>query len=344
MRIRRVNTLVGGETLAEPVITEEKETLISKGTILKPEYLDLLSFLGIDTICIVDPYEAYEMPNHIYNSEKRNDYIERVQKILENHIYQSKCSLEELKDVANQMVEELLQVDENIVIDMEERNGNLYDHTVMVTILSVMTARKLKLEKEVLRRIATGCLLHDLGIRYITVPYINCDMENGKETESFEYKKHTILAYSAMEEETWMEPIARKMILSHHERKDGSGFPLRQKSKEIECCILQVCDAFDCMISGMECKRVGIQKALEYLIDTSDILFERKIVKVLQEMIAYYPAGTIVKLNTGETGLVISQTENSIRPVVRILDEKNQVTDVIYNLLKNKKVSILEII
>ena len=50
MRIRRVNTLVGGETLAEPVITEEKETLISKGTVLKPEYLDLLSFLGIDTI------------------------------------------------------------------------------------------------------------------------------------------------------------------------------------------------------------------------------------------------------------------------------------------------------
>lgn len=344
MRIRRVNTLVGGETLAEPVITEEKETLISKGTVLKPEYLDLLSFLGIDTICIVDPYEAYELPNHIYSGEKQNKYIEKVRKLLESHIYQSKCSLEELADVASQMVEELLQVDENIVIDMEERNGNLYDHTVMVTILSVMTARKLKLEPEVLHRIAVGCLLHDLGLRYITVPYINRDMENGKETESFEYKKHTILAYSAMEEEAWIDSIVKKMILSHHERKDGSGFPLRQKTKEIECGILQVCDAFDCMISGMECRRVGIQKALEYLIDSSDILFERKIVKVLQQMIAYYPAGTIVKLNTGETGLVISQTENSIRPAVRVMDEENNVTDVIYDLLKNKKVSILEII
>lgn len=344
MRIRRVNTLVGGETLAEPVITEEKETLISKGTVLKPEYLDLLSFLGIDTICIVDPYQAYEMTHHIYSNEKRNEYIEKVQKILESHIYQSKCSLEELTCVANQMVEELLQVDENIVIDMEERNGNLYDHTVMVTILSVMTARKLKLEKEVLCRIAIGCLLHDLGIRYITVPYINYDMESSKETEAFEYKKHTILAYSAMEGETWLDPIARKMILSHHERKDGSGFPLRQKIKEIECNILQVCDAFDCMISGMECKRTGIQKALEYLIETSDILFERKIVKVLQKMIAYYPVGTIVKLNTGETGLVISQTENSIRPVIRVMNEENQMTDIIYDLLKNKKVSILEII
>ena len=344
MKIRLVNTLVGGETLAESVITGEQETLISKGTVLKPEYLDLLTFLGIDTVCIEDPYGEYEMPYHIFSNEKRSEYIQKVQKILEGHIYQSKCSLEELVDLADNMVEELLQVDENTVIDMEERTGNLYEHTVMVTILSVMTARKLKLDTSILRRIAIGCLLHDLGIRYITVPYINYDMENRKEAEIFEYKKHTILAYSALEGENWLDPVAKKMILSHHERRDGSGFPLRQKVKEIECTILQVCDAFDCMISGMECKRTSIQKALEYLIETSDILFERKIVKVLQKMVAYYPAGTMVKLNTGETGFVVSQTENSIRPVIRMVDEKGKVTDKTYDLLKDKKVSILEII
>ena len=56
MRIRQVKSLVGGETLVEPVITKEKEILISGGTVLKPEYLDLISFLGIDTVCIEDPY------------------------------------------------------------------------------------------------------------------------------------------------------------------------------------------------------------------------------------------------------------------------------------------------
>ena len=44
MRIRQVKSLVGGETLVEPVITKEKEILISGGTVLKPEYLDLISF------------------------------------------------------------------------------------------------------------------------------------------------------------------------------------------------------------------------------------------------------------------------------------------------------------
>lgn len=344
MRIRPVNILVGGETLAEPVITEEKETLICKGTVLKSEYLDLLSFLGIDTVSIVDPYKDYEIPQHIFSNEKKNAYVQKVQKILEGHIYPSKCSLQELTGLADAIVEEVLQLDENIVVDMEERKGNLYDHTLMVTLLSVMVARKLKLEKEVLRRIAIGCLVHDLGIRYITVPYINRDMENNSPTIVFEYKKHTILAYSALEGETWLDPIAKRMILFHHERKDGSGFPLKQKVKEIESNILQVCDAFDCMISGMECKRIGVQKALEYLMETAGILFERKIVKILQKIVAYYPVGSIVKLNTGETGLVIRQTEDSICPVVRILDGGKEATDTVYDLSKNKKVAILEII
>lgn len=345
MRIRLVKTLEGGETLAEPVITEEKETLISKGTVLKPEYLDLISFLGIDTVCIRDPYESHECSHHIISDEKRQDYIERVQKILENHIYHEKGALEGITSLAEEMVEALATANENYVIDVDERNGNLYEHSVMVTILTIMTAKRLKVKQEALYQIALGCLLHDLGLRYITIPHINnYDMQNNTESELFEFKKHTILAYSALEGEEWLDATAKKMILSHHERKDGSGFPLKQKNKELECNILQACDAFDCMVSGMECKRTSVQEALEYLIETSDILFEKRVVKVLQKMVGYYPVGTRVSLNTGETGVIVSQTENSIRPIIAVLDGKDRITGVQYDLAKNKKISILEVI
>ena len=50
MRIQLVRTLQGGEKLAGPVITKENEILISEGTTLKTEYLDLISFLGIETV------------------------------------------------------------------------------------------------------------------------------------------------------------------------------------------------------------------------------------------------------------------------------------------------------
>lgn len=343
MRIRLVKTLKGGERLAEPVITDEKEILIPEGTILKPEYLDLISFLGIETVCIEDSFESEEIPHYIISKQRKEDYITRVQKILENHIYQERNSLEKLKPLAEELVAELMQIDENIVIDVEERNANLYEHTIMVTILSVMVARKLKLEENVIQEMALGCLLHDLGLRYITVPFINQDMESRPSGEILEYKKHTILAYSALEGENWIGANAKKMILSHHERKDGSGFPLKQKSREIECNILQVCDAFDCAISGMEQKRVGIQQALEYLVETEDVLFDRKIVKVIENLVGRYPVGTKVRLTSGELGIVISQTDNSIQPIIGVLDEKEQLTDIRYELNREKQISILQV-
>lgn len=344
MNIRLVKSLKGGEKLAEPVITEESEILISKGTILKPEYLDLISFLGIDTVCVEDPYYEYEEPHDIISSEKKKMYTDSIQKILENHIYQGKDTLEKIRPLAEQMVKDLLKADENMVIDIVERDGNLYEHTIMVTILSVMIARKLKLDKKKIHLIAEACLLHDLGLRYITIPYINRDMENIPAAETFEFKKHSILAYSALEGEEWLDARSKKMILFHHERTDGSGFPLRQKTKEIESKIIQTCDAFDCFISGMECKRIGIQAAMEYLMESSDVRFEKKIVRLLQEMVARYPVSSKVKLSSGESGIVLSQSTDSIRPVIGVLNGEDELTEVRYNLEKDKSVSILQVI
>lgn len=344
MRIKLVKSLKGGEKLAEPVITKEKEVLISAGTILKPEYLDLISFLGIDTVCIEDPYMEYESPHHLLPIEKKNEYVSKVQHILEKHIYQGQGDLRGLETIAKELVEELKVIDHNLVIDMVERSGNLYEHTLMVTMLSIVMAKRLELPEEQVSDIALGCLIHDLGLRYITVPYVNYDIENSAASEVFEFKKHTILAFSALEQETWLKDNIKKMVLSHHERADGSGFPLKQKIKEIECKILQVCDQFDCMISGMECKRSSVEGAFEYLADGTDRLFEGKMIQLLVELVARYPVGTKVQLNTNEVGIVVSQTENSIHPIIAILDGDDNITDVQYNLQKNTKVNILQVL
>ena len=79
-------------------------------------------------------------------------------------------------------------------------------------------------------------------------------------------------------------------------------------------------------------------------LEAADLLFERKIVKVLQKIVAYYPVGTKIRLNTGETGIVVCQTDNSIRPVVAVLDQDNQMTEIRYDLAKNKKISILQLV
>ena len=69
----------------------------------------------------------------------------------------------------------------------------------------------------------------------------------------------------------------------------------------------------------------------------------RSTVRAIERLVARYPVGTRVRLNTGESGIVLKQTENSIRPVIRILDEENRLTEKVYQLNKNKNVSILQV-
>lgn len=93
-----------------------------------------------------------------------------------------------MTDLANEIVREITEEEQPKVIDIEERNGSLYEHTVLVTMLSLVVAKMLKVKEESYIDIAIGALLHDLGMRYITVPYINFDMDNRPASEVFELK------------------------------------------------------------------------------------------------------------------------------------------------------------
>lgn len=84
-----------------------------------------------------------------------------------------------------------------------------------------------------------------------------------------------------MDEESWIAPISMKMILSHHENMAGTGFPMKQKNKELECRIIQACDAFDSLISGMECKRICVQEAINQVKENDGGRYDNKIIKCL---------------------------------------------------------------
>lgn len=320
MQIKLVNQLRGNEVLAETVFTEEHLILIPEGTELKPEYIELLSTLGVETVAIEDPYEKEETPHFFISEEQRTHYIEETRKILESHIYSGTDSLQKLDAFAKDIITDLKKLNAEQVFDYKTRNANLYEHTVMVAVLAVTIAKILSLDENSLHEITIGALLHDIGLRYITVPYLNCADAERSAAELFEYKKHTILGFSALEAESWLPDLSRKMVLSHHERMDGSGFPLKQKRQDIGCRILQVCDAFDCMITGMECKRVEIPDALALLEKEKGKKYDAEIVTILEHIVAHYPVGTEIVKEDGSTFVVIEQKLDAARP--RLLEIK----------------------
>jgi putative nucleotidyltransferase with HDIG domain len=235
---------------------------------------------------------------------------------MENHVYHAGTSLHGFEAIANQIIKEVNHFFSDSVIDVHGRIADLYKHTVVVTLLSVMVAKRMGLDEEHLHNIALGCLLHDIGIRYITVPYENRDMMKESAAAVFAFKKHTIMGYSALEEESWIPAISRKIVLFHHERFDGSGFPMRQRNKEIECRIVQVCDAFDCMISGMECVRIPVNEAFTNIEQGAGSKFDPEVVEAFISSVAKYPVGTEMKNEERSDGIVVSQTGDRDNPVI----------------------------
>ena len=342
MRIRAVSKLIGGEILAEAILTREKEILIPKGTELKSEYIPLIQSLEIESLMLEDPYEDYEKPHFIIQEDSIKKYTESVRRLMEGHIYhENDKSLKIFEVIANDIVKEINSSTAEAILDMKERSSNLYEHTVMVTLLSVLVGKKLKLDEQRLYNLALGCLLHDIGLRYVTIQYEGRDLTAVEPAEMFEYKKHTILGYSALQDETWIPQISRKMILSHHENMEGTGFPMKQKYKETECRIIQACDAFDCYISGMECKRMSVQEALDIMIGNAGKKYDKAVVDNLVSTVAKYPVGTTVKTNVEERGVVISQTVDPENPIIMILntDECSE-----RNLMLEENISILGVV
>lgn len=320
MRKCLVSELTGNKILAQAVYLENGQVLLEKGTSVDESYKELLLALNIYDIFIRDKFEISERPNFYLEKEKILKFQMELENILSKHVYKDNNRLKKLEDLAEQMMEEAARIENKNAVDVGIRTENLYEHIIYTTIWCIILGKEFGFSKTQMKNLVLGSLLHDLGLCYVGVNFQNCDLEKMTPVEIFELKKHTILAYTALEKETWIPEISRKMILSHHEKKDGSGYPLKQKNQETECKIIQICDSMDGMLSGVERMKVSLEKALEEISDEEK--YDAGMIKILKNKIGRYPVGTQLQLENKKRVVVISQTENPFQPeIVELMSE-----------------------
>ncbi len=345
-KICKIDELTGKERLANNIMTSDYNVLLSEGIVLRQDYIDKLRELNIKEVYIWDEKEIEESVA-ILKNDLEESFKSKVKDILEKHTYCHNEELVELSQTADHIIinileEEVLQQ----IYDIRERSSDIYEHSVSICSLATVVALRMNLSHELVHDIGVGCLLHDLGLRYLTADYMNHDLKEMTEFEYSEYKKHPVYAYSALQGENWISNVSKNMILYHHERIDGSGYPLKATDIPLECRIIQVCDVFDEMICGIGCKRVKVYEAVEYLKNFKDIKYDGRIVDIFLEFTAVYPAGTYVRTNEGEIGIVMRQNKQFPgRPVLRIVEDRNgDAVNIIKDLLEVNNIYIKEVI
>jgi len=337
---KRIDELVGNEVVAKQVMTWDYQIILPEGAVIRPDYIQKLKELGVIDVWIVNQDSKSTTESVILKEDVKLSVKQKVQDILERHTYHKNEELSELSIAAEDIVSNILEEERVVeqVYDIRQRSADLYEHSVSICSMAILTALKLKLSKEKISEIGIGCLLHDIGLRYETIYFNDVDMEKENPTEYAEYKKHPVYGYNALKNESWLSQTSLSIILFHHERLDGSGYPIKTKDISQECRIVAICDAFDEMICGIGCKRTKVYEAIEYLKNFKNSKFDGKIVDTFLSFTAVYPTGTHVITNEGEVGVVIGQNrEFQDRPILRIIRDKNDeelTEEVIKDLVK----------
>jgi len=200
---------------------------------------------------------------------------------------------------------------------------------VNTALLSALMAHELKLPNHKTLNVIIGAMLHDAGMLRLPREIIDKRGELS-EAERQVMRSHPLVAHKIVTKELNYSDDVGDIVLQHHERWDGQGYPNHVAGDRIEmgARIVSIADAFEAMITRKPYRNplVGYQAMKNLLADNSR-RFDPDLLKAFILIMGIYPIGSIVRLNNGAIARVAeSQANAPLRPRIQVLiDEYKKV-------------------
>jgi len=163
----------------------------------------------------------------------------------------------------------------------ETRDPYTAGHQKNVSQIAIFIAQEMKLPQDKIKGIRIASLVHDIGKISLPAEILNKPTKLS-EIEYSLIKDHPQTGYDILKSIEFPWPVAQ-IVLQHHERLDGSGYPNKLKGDEIilEAKIIGVADVVEAMSSHRPYRSaLGIDKALEEISKNKNILYDSEVVDV----------------------------------------------------------------
>ena len=286
----------------------------------------------LNRVYVIGAVDVYEKEDEITPEEKKrlefnkieNEFTEisdNLKKSFDKIFTDSDDFLSDIREFSKRIQEEIKSQDliiKNIVLH-GSGSDVIYRHGVNVSALCTLLGTWLGMNESQINLLVYSSILHDCGKIKLEPKILN---KPGKLTDNEykEIKKHSIIGYDMVKKLKYIDKSVSYGVLMHHERLDGSGYPLGLKGDEIHPFgkIIAIADIFDAINSnrGYKNKKTPFE-ALRIVKEESLGKLDYKYVQVFLEHIINYYLGEEVILNNGDRCKILQMNANEIqRPLV----------------------------
>jgi putative nucleotidyltransferase with HDIG domain len=197
-----------------------------------------------------------------------------------------------------------------------------FTHMVNVSILTMGQARGLGIDGALLREFGLAALMHDIGKVRTPLEILN-KPEKLTDDEFAIMKRHVVDGAEILRKTPDVPTLAPVIAFEHHLRKDGSGYPdgVKRAALNVGTMLCSIADVYDAMRSQRAYQQAfPTDRILQVLKRNDGVQFDQNLVRRFSQLVGIYPAGNLVRLNTGEIAVVRKvYAPDPHRPQVRIV-------------------------
>lgn len=357
-----------GMVLGADVLDKEGRLIVTKDTMISSLIVDKLrNFSGTKEVYVkvaknkLDIKTVVELPSgetkEVLSSDLNLEYSQEryliKEKFEEMHVSIKKSFDElsrnntgtEIKKELEKTVEEIknslsVNVDLlNEILDVKAVDEYLYNHSLNVAVISNLIGKWIGLSQADLDILVLAGLVHDIGKLKVDQAVLH---KPGRLTDSefAEMKKHPAYSHKMLVEMGYTDQKMLKAVTLHHEKEDGTGYPLGIAGDRIpiHAKILAIADIFDAMTSNRVYKeRVSPFKVLEMFQNQTFGKLDYNIIMTFIKKFTEYYVGSEVMLSNGEKAKIVSLNTYELTKPLLITNEGKFI-----DISKNRAIQILD--